>query len=50
MSYILGVHYISNICIRKVRINLYGNILEDITDYVLEHGKVSRSCGKHVTI
>ena len=48
--YILGIHYLGLDSIRKLRLNMYGNILEDITDIVLENGTVKRTSGKNVLI
>lgn len=49
-SYILGIHYLSNNSVRKIRISLSGLFLEDIVDTVLPSGKVKRVNNNSVLI
>lgn len=48
--YLLAVKYITNSSIRKVRMNLSGNIMEDIRDLVLDNGNIKRVMGNNVLI
>ena len=50
ITYLLAIKHITNTCIRKLRMNLSGNIMEDITDFVLENGNVKRVIGNNVII
>ena len=49
-SYILGIHYLSSNSVRKVRLNTSGNIIEDVTDTVLNDGTIKRVSGNNVII
>lgn len=48
--YILGLHYLSNNSVRKIRLSMTGLLLEDIVDTVLENGNVKRVDGNSVII
>lgn len=50
INYILGIHYMDVYCVRKIRLSMAGNILEDVTDTVLANDTIKRVSGKNVVI
>lgn len=48
--YILGIHYLANNSVRKVRLSLSGLYLEDIVDTILPSGRLKRVDGNSVII
>lgn len=50
IHYILGVNYLTRNSVRKIRLNMGGNILEDVVDTVLEDGSIHRVSSKNIII
>ena len=46
--YVLGINHINHSCIRKIRLNLSGTLIEDVTDYVLSDNSIKRVSGGNV--
>jgi len=47
-NFILGIHYLTSNSVRKFRLSLAGQILEDIVDTVLINGNIKRVNGNNV--